>query len=408
LTEVTPEAPDKFVQKVKELLESITGKPYGISEKQDLEGSIWRVYLDREKLSLSERLSVNGGAKGVEEERDGTIQVYSDDFLDIIDWASEYDFYFRDANVLLDRKNWEKYRREVPRLIAELEAAERIANDLNKKYHTNIKIGSGYGKWCFERGFDAKGMSECEKLQEIERHARAMLKAWERQHKWVVTVGAEIAKKTERSRMRMVKFREDVISRLQDITKSEYTSGYKTALQSGILWSVVGWHEDKRDFNTNRGVWYVKENKEGIAIFSDNLETINARSELEYNSIKLMGGVTAGDHEARLNSTFTYYHKVDERGWNVTKPITLQEAMKYGRKTIVSPQLLEIIAKQVSREFEVRVQVMEDKPVLMTEFKTKGLKQNTKLYEIERRAKALAGAWQRVKELTKEAEDMKA
>jgi len=408
LTEVTPEAPDKFVQKVKELLESITGKPYGISEKRDLEGSIWRVHLDREKLGLSERLSVNGGAKGVEEERDGTIQVYSDDFLDITDWASEYDFYFRDANVLLDRKNWEKYKREMPRLIAELEAAERIANELNKKYYTNIKIGSRYGKWCFEMGFDAKGMSEDEKLQEIERHARAMLKAWERQHKWVVTVGAEIVKKTERSRMRMVKSREDVISRLQDITKSEYTSGYKTALQSGILWSVVGWHEDKKDFNTNRGVWYVKEMKEGIAIYSDNFETINARSELEYNSIKLMGGVTAGDLEARLKSAFTYYHEVDERGWNVARPITQQEAMQYGRKTIVSPQLLESIAEQVSREFEVRVQVMEDKPVLMTEFKTKGLKQNDRLYEIERRAKALAEAWQRMKEAAKEAEDTKA
>jgi len=183
-----------------------------------LEGSVWRVYVDGEKLSLSERLSLNGGAKGVEEEKDGTILVYSDDFLDITDWASEYDFHFRDADVLLDRKNWEKYGREMPRLIAELEAAEGIANELNKKYYTNIKIGSGYGKWCFERGFDAKGMSEGEKLQEIERHARAMIKAWEREQKWVVTVGAEMAKKTERSRMRMVKFRKEVIARLQDIT----------------------------------------------------------------------------------------------------------------------------------------------------------------------------------------------
>jgi len=43
---------------------------------------------------------------------------------------------------------------------------------------------------------------------------------------------------------------------------------------------------------------------------------------------------------------------------------------------------------------------------LMTEFKTKGLKQNDKLYEIERRAKALAEAWKRIKE--GESEDSKA
>jgi hypothetical protein len=51
---------------------------------------------------------------------------------------------------------------------------------------------------------------------------------------------------------------------------------------------------------------------------------------------------------------------------------------------------------------------MKDRPVLMTEFKTKGLKKNDKLYEIERRAKALAEAWKRMKELTKEEEDTKA
>jgi hypothetical protein len=407
LTEVTPEALDKFVQKVKELLESMTGKPYGISEKQHLEGSIWRVYIDREKLGLSERLSLNRGAKGVEEEKDGAIKVYSDNLSHINDWADEYDFYFDDFYVLLDRNNWEKYRGEVPRLIALLEAAESIADELNRKYGTKITLWSG-DKPYLETIFDAKGMSEGEKLQEIEKGVRAMLKAWERVDEWIETIGAEMAKKTERSRMRIVKFRKDVISRLQDITKSEYTTGYKKALQSDALWSVVGWCEDKKDFGSNRGVWYVKETKEGITIFSDNFETINARNELEYNSIKLMGGITAGDLEARLKSAFTFHHEVDEHGWNVARPITQQEAMKYGKKTIVSPQLLESVAEQVSREFGVEVRVMKDKPVLVTEFKTKGLKQNDKLYEIERRAKALAEAWQRIKELAKEAEDTKA
>jgi len=397
LTEVTPEAPDKFVQKVKELLESVTGKPYGISEKRDLRGRVWWVYIDREKLSLSEDLSLNRGAKGVEEEKDGTIKVYSDNFYHINDWDEDYGFYFEDTEVLLDRRNWEKYRREVPRLIAELEAAEGIANELNKKYGTNIILWSGEKPY-LETCFDARGMGEGEKLQEIERHARAMLKAWERENKWVDTIGAEIYKKTERSRMRIVKFRKNIISLLQDITKSEYIRGYKKELLSGVLWSVVGSYYTK-DYNSNRGVWYVKETKEGIALFSDNFETINARNELEYNSIKLMGGVTAGDLEARLKSAFTFHHEVNERGWNVARPITQQDATKYGRKTIVSPQLLEDVAKQVSGEFGVDVKVMKDKPVLMTEFKTKGLKQQEKIHEIERRAKALAEAWNRIKEL---------
>jgi len=408
LAKVTPEASGKFVYRVKELLETITGKPYGIVEKQRLEGRIWGVYLDEDKVKLAEGLAMNHGAQWVEEEKGNIIQVISDKFLDITDLASDlYDFWFRDTDVLLDRKNWAKYRREVPRLIAELEAAERIANELNKKYDTNITLWSGEKPY-LRTSFDAKGMGKDEKLQEIERHARAMLKMWERQHKWVITLGARMYRKAERSRMRMVKFREDLISRLQDITKSEYTKGYKQELISGVLWSIIGCHYDKKDFNTNRGVWYVRETKEDIAIFSDNFETINARNELEYNSIKLMSGVTAGDYEARLNGLFQYYDDIDERGWNIARPITKQDAMKYGKKTIISPKLLEDIAKQVSREFKVDVRVMKDKPVLLTEFKTKGLQENEKINEIERRAKALAEAWNRIKGLAKGEEDTKA
>jgi len=400
-------ATDEFVLNVENLLEAITGKPYGIVEKEHLEGRIWGVYLDEDKVKLAESLLMNHGAQWVEEEKDGFIQVCSDKFLDITDMASDlYDFWFEDTDVLLDRKNWEKYRKEVPRLIAELEAAERIANELNKKYDTNITIWSGEKPY-LKTGFDAKGMSEDEKLHEIERHAKTMLKMWERRHKWVVTVGAKMYRKTERSRMRMIKFREDVISRLQDITKSEYTSGYKKELLSEVLWSIVGCHYTKKDFNTNRGVWYVKKTKEDIAIFSDNFETINARNELEYNSIKLMGGVTAGDYEARLNF-FSYYDDIDEHGWNIARPITKQEAMRNGKKAIINSKSLEDVAKQVSREFKVDIRVMKDKPVLMTEFNTKGNRQQVKLHEIERRAKALAEAWKRMKEMVKVAEDSKA
>jgi len=342
----------------------------------------------------------------VEEGEDGSIRVYSDNLLDITDLASDYDFHFRDADVLLDRKNWEEYRREVPRLIAELEAAEGIANELNEKYGTKIKLWSGEKPY-LETSFDARGMSEGEKLKEIERHARIMLKARERVDEWVETVGVEMYRKMERSRMKMIKFRDDVISRLQDITKSEYGYGYNTTLLSGILWSVVGWN-DKKNFNTNRGVWYVKETKEGIAIFSDNFETINAKNELEYNSIKLIGGVTAGDYEARIDSIFSSYDDVNERGWNIARPITQEEAMKHGRKTIINPQLLKDVAKQVSREFKIDVRLMKDKPVLMTEFKTKGMKQQEKVHEIERRTKALAEAWNRIKGLAKGVVDTKA
>jgi len=120
-----------------------------------------------------------------------------------------------------------------------------------------------------------------------------------------------------------------------------------------------------------------------------------------------MGGFTAGGYEKQFRVLFTR-DEVDEHGRKISRPITPQEAMKYGRKTILSPQLFKDVVKQVSKEFKVDVRVMKDKPVLMTEFKTKGLKQQVKLHEIERRAKALAEAWKRMKEMVKVAEDSKA
>jgi len=358
--------------------------------------SIWAIYIDEDRISEKDKFSLNEGAYWIHEEKDGVIRIYSSNFSDINDVALEdYGIHFRDVNVLQDRKNWEKYRKKVPRYIAELEATDRIANEMNKKYGTNITLWSSARPY-LGTSFDAKGMGDGEKLHEIERYARAMLEAWERWDKWTDTVGTEIYKKTKKSGLKMIKFKNDVKSQLQDIAKCTYIIGYETP---GVLWSVVGSNEIERYLDANRGAWYVKETKEGIEIFSDNFETINARNELEYNSIKLMGGVTAGDYEARLSSIFTYYHEVDERGRKIARPITSQEAMKYGRKTIISPELLKGVAEQASKEFKVDIRVMKEKTVLVTEFKTKGLRSYEKVYEIERHAKALAEAWKRIKEI---------
>ena len=406
MNDITNEAPEDFVKKVKELLEAMTGKPYGIMEKEDMKGSVWGVYLDEEKVKGLERLSINHGAQWVVEDKDGAIRIHSDFFFDVGDAASElYGVHFRDVNVLEDRKNWEKYRKEVPGLIAELEAAERIANKVNTKYDTNIALKFSLGHHPYlETSFDAKGMSDEEKLREIEKHARAMLETWKRKSEWRDKVGLQIYKKTTKSWKSRCEFMEVVNSRLNRITRSMLSQ--VAFRRPGVRWALVGLVISEPP-PENRGVWLIEEKRDGIAIFSDNFETINARSELEYNSIKVMGGVTACGYEEQFSILFTRRY-VDERGRKMSVQITPQDAMKYGRKAIVNPQLLESIAEQVSREFKVDIQVMKDRPVLMTEFKTKGLKKNDKLYEIERRAKALAEAWRRMKELAKEEEDTKA
>ncbi|MGQ9513787.1 MAG: hypothetical protein ACUVTL_01850 [Thermoproteota archaeon] len=105
------------------------------------ESTIWSVYLDREKLSLEERLSLNQYNKWVTENNQGIICITSWYFYEVDEVVSnEYDVKFQIYDDLLKKEKWEKYRKEVPGLIAELEAAERIANEMNQKYGSNIKL----------------------------------------------------------------------------------------------------------------------------------------------------------------------------------------------------------------------------------------------------------------------------
>lgn len=194
MTAIAHKASEGFVRKVKVLLEAITGKPYAIVEKEHLEGNIWKLYFDEFKVNMMDRITLNLGARWADENKDGTIHVYSDNFYEINDAVYfEYGLHLYIYDDLLEKKNWEKYRKKVPGLITELEAAERIANEANVKYSTNIKLWAGEKPY-FVTSFNAKGMSEDQKLNEIERHTRAMLYTWEHWKEW------EDKKRSSRSR----------------------------------------------------------------------------------------------------------------------------------------------------------------------------------------------------------------
>lgn len=366
MTESTPEASEEFALKVKELLEAITGKPYTIEEKQRLEGHVWLVYLDVDKGKEMDRMLMNKGASWVEEDKDGTIQVYSDKFYDINDVASEdYGIHFRDVNVLQDRKDWEKYREKVPGLIAELEAADRTANETNEKYGTSIRLWSGL-KPRLSTSFDAKGMSEEEKLQGIERHTRAMYETWGLWRKWAKSVGREIYMKTTTNRMGRDEFIEEVRSRLFDIARVNYDSGKK---EQGTLWIRVGDTGNKDNISANRGVWFISETRDRIVMMSDNIDTINARNMEEYRQIQQRGRKKA-----------------------------LQAVEGGFREMVISSELIKGVIEQIEEKFKVKMHLRKDRPIIETAFSIGKLKPYGKLYEIEEHAKALAEAWSQIKQ----------
>jgi hypothetical protein len=62
-------------------------------------------------------------------------------------------------------------------------------------------------------------------------------------------------------------------------------------------------------------------------------------------------------------------------------------------KTITSPELVEQVVRHVEEKFNVKMQLMKDRPVLVASFSKNNLRPYGKLYEIEKHAKALVEAW---------------
>lgn len=186
MTEITNKATDEFVQKVRDLLEAITGRSYSYIMVPFSRRYVWSVHLDESKDDI-ESIIGNKGAYDIEEDVDGVIRIRSDQFYDIDEVASEEYFLERNiGNSLLDRKNWEKYKKKIPGLIAELEVIEGIANEANAKHGTSIRLYARQKPY-LEASFDMKHMSEGEKLHEIERHAKAMYEAWKLWDEWTIT-----------------------------------------------------------------------------------------------------------------------------------------------------------------------------------------------------------------------------
>lgn len=378
MTEIAQKASEEFVRKVKGLLETITGRSFSFIVFPFAGKYVWNTHLDESKVSTIEGIIMNKGIYEVEEGADGVIRICSGKFHDINEVASEEYNYTRNiGDDLLDKKNWGNYRKRLPSLIAELEAIESTVGKSNEKFGSNIKLWAQQKPY-LETSFDARGMREDEKLRQLERHARAMYETWKLWREWSDTIGREIYMKTSRMRLSKNELVDDVVSRLYDITKVKFTNGYAILAfgkkKPGIRWVIGGSPNFEENLAANRGTWSVEENEDSIVIKSDNLETINAQSIEEYNLIK-WGGITA---HKRFSTS------------------------------IVSPEVIEMITYQVSHEFKADIKVIKDKPVMVTEFKTKGLRPYGKLYEIERHAKALAEAWNRIKELAKGAVDIEA
>jgi len=370
LKDAIPIVSDEFVRNVKELLESVTGQSYGIAQKIRFhESTVWSVYLDEKKLGIEESLSLNEGARWVTQDTKGNICVTSWHFYDVDEVVlNEYGLDLQIYDKLLDRSKWEKYRKKAPGLIAELETAQRITEEMNQKYGANIKLWTEQ-KPFLETCFNAKGMNEDEKLQKIEKHARAMYETWGAWNEWATKVGREIYAKTTKMRLGWNEYVKHVLSNLRDFTGAKYILKKK-----GEKALVAELDPSGANIFANRGIGSFKETKGRIIMMSDIIETINAKSMEEY------------------------WHIQRRWGRKITRMVTAQGAGEPYNEVIISPELVKQVVRHVEEKFDVKIQMRKDRPVLVTSFNTGKLRPYGKLYEIEKHTRALAEAWSRIEE----------
>ncbi|MGQ9513786.1 MAG: hypothetical protein ACUVTL_01845 [Thermoproteota archaeon] len=211
-------------------------------------------------------------------------------------------------------------------------------------------------------------MSEDEKLREIEKHARAMYETWESWDEWTTNVGREIYAKTTKKRLKRNEYVSHVLSLLRDSAGAKFV---ENKMEGTTL--VAEWDQrDMENVSANRGVWIFRETKNNITIISDNLCTIGAGTIEEYRMIQ---------------------RRLEKKKNGISQEA---EDVKSLMETIVSPEIVEQITRQVEKRFNVRIQLLKDR--MVASFGTRGLRSHGKLYEIEKHVEALTEAWKAIKE----------
>jgi hypothetical protein len=103
-----------------------------------------------------------------------------------------YDTFLNILKEIEHKENWEKYKNDkhFENEIFLYEQADEIANEVNKKYGTNITFRGGEDCW-FDVTFDIKDKSLEEVIREIEKNIPALYEASEKASKIVLSYGIE-------------------------------------------------------------------------------------------------------------------------------------------------------------------------------------------------------------------------
>jgi len=200
----------KVGNKIAEIASETVGYPYAARLSKE-EGIVWEGYANdrlyhrafREKyrrkydlaLAMQKKVQKEIGmnfdlSRSIEKIRynkNGIVEFESTIMLDLA-WSIENDDFPIPEKVipqLDDPKNWPKWKKKMPITMTMLEKCHDAAKEVSARSGTNIVITreghSGTSdEYVFKTSFDAKDMTEEKFFKEVERHCKAMVKAYKK------------------------------------------------------------------------------------------------------------------------------------------------------------------------------------------------------------------------------------
>jgi len=122
-------------------------------------------------------------------DKSGVVQFESTIMVDVW-WSVENDDYHvprERVPELDDPRKWPKWKRKIPVIITMLSKCHEAAKKASEEYGVKVLVErlEGSDDYVFHASFDSSNMSEEQFLREIERHCKAMVKAYRMYEPWL-------------------------------------------------------------------------------------------------------------------------------------------------------------------------------------------------------------------------------
>jgi hypothetical protein len=215
--------------KAASIITKIVGFPYK-AKSSCIETTAWRIFSDEDlfERKMEERFGPNSDilkvgferyreiqkeigmdlelSRSIYEiklEKSGVVQFESTIMVDVW-WSVENDDYHvprEKVPELDDPRKWPKWKRKIPVIITMLSKCHEAAKKASEEFGVKVLVErlEDSDDYVFHVSFDSSGMSEEQFLREIERHCKAMVKAYKMYEPWLT--GSEHEKLVSKAKL---------------------------------------------------------------------------------------------------------------------------------------------------------------------------------------------------------------